>query len=264
MYFAGIDQQHGIGVIISQWLDIRPVPDVRNTMDRTLYDTIESVFVKVWSLGICHMDAHLNNICLHSDGSIKLVDWGHAAFLPTDAAQIMQTELQRNISSPIHETVWKKVQARVPYNLEDRLRSQVVYKACAGKADPSNADWIVLKKLWRMVPNNNRPGKPQQRPVAKKPRRSSVRVMTFSSKDGKIQWRKFPDTSAWSQGILSPSPVVGRTRTLAVKNTKTVSSDKTSSAPVTSNRIRSSNIRSSPLPDLQNSNMRNSFSNKRL
>lgn len=308
MYFAGIDTKHGIGIIISKWLDIRPLPDMIDTMDRETYDALESIIVRIWSLGICHMDLHLNNICMDMNGTITFVDWGHAAFLPEQVAENMRKLLRQSYTSPIHESIWKKLQSMTSYDIADRLRSQVVYKAFAGKADSNNADWIVLQKLWNKIPKstiksknttktNNTPNKVEsiqskvKRPSSSTTSTKTFRVMTFSKSDGKIRWRKFPSSSAWSRGLFTQT-TSKKTRkqhatpkitskqqnqnmsTKQNKQNQRINNNKNQNKK-TINKVQSniqqqqliisnqSNIQSSPKPELENSNKRNTFSNKR-
>jgi hypothetical protein len=238
---AGMFHDHGTGYIISPWVpNLKAVAD---TYKQNMYPAIESMFRKVWSLGILHMDSHLNNIFVTPQNTIVLLDWGAASFVPAPLVDDLRQRVQTQKSNPLFE-VWKSfVKDHADQKVEERLYNQVKYRAGAPNLRKQNADWLVLQSLYnkpiRKKKNNNKQknsnqNKKQSNQVqTPNATRSKTTVWTNSTtttksisgvrqivaKGGGVKLRSFPyPNSAWSRFIFE-SPRTKRTEIEQTKNT---------------------------------------------
>jgi hypothetical protein len=243
---AGMFHDHGTGYIISPWVpNLKAVAD---TYKQNMYPAIESMFRKVWSLGILHMDSHLNNIFVTPQNTIVLLDWGAASFVPLPLVDDLRQRVQTQKSTPLFE-VWKSfVKDHADQKVEERLYNQVKYRAGAPNLRKQNADWLVLQSLYKPIQkkksvnkNNNKQKNSKQNikqsnqvqtPKTPNATRSKTTVWTNSTtttnsgtrtrksrsgvrrlvaKGSGIKLRSFPyPNSAWSR-FLFESPRTKRT-----------------------------------------------------
>jgi hypothetical protein len=153
--FAGVHHAHGTGYIAAPW--VAGLKSLADKYHQEMYPAIEDMFTKVWSMGILHMDAHLNNIFMTPDSRCILLDWGASAFVPLNVVDDLAARMTNRISrrgrgidtQRLFE-IWKSFVSDHPdVNIESRLYNQVVYRAGAPSLKRKNADWIVLSSLWK-------------------------------------------------------------------------------------------------------------------
>ena len=197
--FAGVDHAHGVGIIVSQWLELTPVN--LKEIGKTVYRQLEGHFSKLWSLGVLHMDAHANNIFTENrTGGVVLLDWGASAFLPKDTLPLMKQELRKTGGANLPQ-VWDNftaaVKQKMRVDVEPRVRKQQELNAkVSPRHKKENADWVVLKKLREKVleKENNRKKTVKEQKSTR--RRKIFRDIDFSKSQG---WtvRKFAPDSYW-------------------------------------------------------------------
>jgi hypothetical protein len=175
---AGMFHDHGTGYIISPWVpNLKPLAD---TYKQNMYPAIESMFRKVWSLGILHMDSHLNNIFVTPQNTIVLLDWGAASFVPAPLVDDLRQRVQTQKSTPLFE-VWKSfVKDHADQKVEERLYNQVKYRAGAPNLRKQNADWLVLQSLYKPIQKKKNNSNNKQ-PKAQAPKTPNVTSTTKTS-----------------------------------------------------------------------------------
>lgn len=206
---AGMYHDHGTGYIMSPWVsNLKPLAD---NYKGNMYPAVESMFRKVWSLGILHMDAHLNNIFITPKDTLMLLDWGAAAFVPAPLVEDLRQRVSQTNTNLFD--VWKSfVTDHADQKVEERLYNQVKYRAGAPNLRKKNADWLILKSL---KPKNKKTNQPQESRAATintttKQRSSNSRsgggLRQIVAKGGGVKMRKFPyPNSAWSRLLFEPS-----------------------------------------------------------
>ena len=230
--FAGMNNNHGTGYIASPWVSGLKSLDKRYTA--SMYPAIDDMFSNVWSLGVLHMDAHLNNIFTKTPSQrVMLLDWGASAFVPVNLVDDLRRQLrQRSPETPLHE-VWNAFVRNHPdEQIEQRLYNQVIFRAGAASLRKRNADWLVLRAMFAMTGTKptaqkkaTKSATKRQQDTSSQPTRRKRVFRKVVAKGSAPAFREFPyPDSAWSRILFENTPKKSPKKNNAPKTTSTKSS----------------------------------------